>query len=91
METTVFEFVNWDGSVIAHPKVIAYPETVDDLITIMKERGAISGSDPRHRIKSFDHILHRLGQWNGRVHDAPLQPHSRDYRTTRSWCRPVRF
>lgn len=37
METTVSEFVNWDGSVVAHPKVIAYPETVDDLVTIMKD------------------------------------------------------
>jgi len=37
METTVFEFVNWDGSVVAHPKVIAYPETVDDLVEIMKD------------------------------------------------------
>jgi hypothetical protein len=37
MGTTVLELVNWDGSVVAHPRAIAYPETVDEIVAIMKD------------------------------------------------------
>jgi hypothetical protein len=29
--------VNWDGSIVQHPAAIAYPETVDDLVEIMRD------------------------------------------------------
>jgi hypothetical protein len=56
VETTVFEFVNWDGSVVLILK--DYPETVDDLVTIMKEEARFQ-LNPQHRFESFDHVLHR--------------------------------
>jgi FAD/FMN-containing dehydrogenase len=37
METTTPELVNWDGSIVAHPKAIAYPKTVAEIVAIMKD------------------------------------------------------
>ena len=37
METTVPEVVSWDGSVVSHPRAIAYPKTVDEIVAIMRD------------------------------------------------------
>jgi hypothetical protein len=37
MGTEEPELVNWDGSIVQHPKVIAYPSTVDEIVAILKD------------------------------------------------------
>jgi FAD/FMN-containing dehydrogenase len=37
MDTSAPELVNWDGSVVQHPRAIAYPRTVDEIVAIMKD------------------------------------------------------
>ena len=37
MQTTALELVNWDGSVVAHPRAIVHPQTVDEIVAIMKD------------------------------------------------------
>lgn len=36
-DKTAPELVNWDGSIVMRPHVIAYPATVDELVAIMKD------------------------------------------------------
>jgi FAD/FMN-containing dehydrogenase len=37
MATTIPELVNWDGSVVQHPAVIVTPQTVEEIVAIMKD------------------------------------------------------
>jgi hypothetical protein len=37
METKAPELVNWDGSIVTHPKQIAYPRTVDEIVAILRD------------------------------------------------------
>src|SRR5436190_9899189 len=37
MTTTVPELVNWDGSIVQHPSVIVFPQTVEEIVAIMKD------------------------------------------------------
>lgn len=39
MDTSAPELVNWDGSIVQHPAVIACPETVGELAAILKDAG----------------------------------------------------